>query len=113
VSGRHITTAARVWRQGHATVLLLDRPPSAGLAAALRRAGVRHVDVLAVATADSRMGHAIDDLVPALHPGVIFGPPGFHRPHVVVATPGTQVRAGGLSVDATGQDPVRFSITSR
>jgi competence protein ComEC len=113
VDGRHITAAARVWRHGHATVLVLERAPPPGLPGALRRAGVRHVDVLAVTKADSQMGHALDDLLPALRPGVILSPPGFHRPHVVVAVPGTHVTVGGLLVEASGEDPVRFSITPR
>jgi competence protein ComEC len=113
ITGQHVTAAARVWRRGHATVLVLDRVPPAGLSGALRHVGVHHVDVLAVATADSRMGHALDDLLPTLRPALLLSPPGFHRPHLVVTAPGTRVAVGGLQVDMAGHDPVRFSITRR
>jgi len=113
VTAQPLTTAARLWRTGNATVVVLDRPPSPGLAAALRRAGVRHVDILAIASVDSRMGHALDDLIPAVRPAVILSPPGFHRPNLVVAGPGTSVAAGGLVVRANADDPVRFSVASR
>ena len=113
VGGAQITTAARLWRRGGATVVVVERVPSPGLAAALRRAGVRRVDVLAMASADSRMGHALDDLLPVLRPQAILSPPGFHRPHLVVTSPGTRVAVGGLVVEATSAPPVRFSITPR
>ncbi|HZQ83833.1 MAG TPA: ComEC/Rec2 family competence protein, partial [Acidimicrobiales bacterium] len=122
VDGKAVTAAARVWRRGPATVVVLDRPPSAGLAAALRREHITHVDVLALSSADSRMGHALDDLIPAVHPGLILSPPGFHRPHLAVASPGTTVTVGSLVVRAAadaapgaagGGSPVRFSVVSR
>ncbi|MBV8691535.1 MAG: ComEC/Rec2 family competence protein [Actinobacteria bacterium] len=113
VTAQPVTSAAHLWRRGSATVVVLDRPPSAGFLAALRRAHVTHVDVLALASADSRMGHALDDLIPAVNPGLIVSPPGFHRPHLAVATPGTEVAVGGLVVRADGESPVRFSVVSR
>lgn len=113
VTGQQLTAAARLWRHDHATVVVLDHPPPPGLAAALRKAGVRRVDVLAVTSVDSPMGHALDDLIPAVHPAVILSPPGFHRPHLVVARPGTSVAAGGLVVNAHAGEPVRFTVASR
>jgi hypothetical protein len=113
VTAQPLTTAARLWRSGNATVVVLDQPPSPGLAAALRRARIRRVDVLAVTSVDSRMGHALDDLIPAVHPAIILSPPGFHRPNVVVAGPGTTVAAGRFVVSASADDPVRFSVAPR
>jgi competence protein ComEC len=105
IAGRAVTPAARLWRRHGATVVVLSRPPSAGLSSALRRAGVHRLDVLAVPKVDSTMGHALDDIQAAVHPRVILSPPGFHRAHLVVAVAGARVTVGRLRVDVTTAGP--------
>ncbi len=92
-----VAHGADLWRQGGASVLVVDRPRARALLSGLRRAGVRHIDVVAVRSPGRSAGPA---LAPVLdrHPARVVLTP-------ATATPGSTVTVGGLRVDVVSVRP--------
>ncbi|MDP8976567.1 MAG: ComEC/Rec2 family competence protein [Actinomycetota bacterium] len=94
---RSLADGADLWRRGGAVVLVVDRPRPRALLSGLRRAGVRHLDVVAVRSPGRSAGPA---LAPVLdrHPARVLLTP-------ATATPGSSLTAGGLRVDVVSVRP--------
>ncbi|MDP8991841.1 MAG: hypothetical protein M3N31_02115, partial [Actinomycetota bacterium] len=95
--GTAVARGARLWRQGGATVLVVDRSRAGHLLSGLRRAEVRSVDVVAVRSASPR---AVQALGPVLerHPARLVLTP-------ATARSGTALTVGGLRVEVVATRP--------
>ncbi|HEX2063879.1 MAG TPA: hypothetical protein VHE80_05615, partial [Acidimicrobiales bacterium] len=95
--GGPVADGARLWRSGHATVLVVDRARTGPLLAGLRRAGVRGVDVVAVRSASATAAASMVPVLERHRPGAVLTP--------ATAAPGTSLAVGRLRVDVTATRP--------
>ena len=95
--GTTVARGARLWREGGATVLVVDRSRAGPLLSGLRGAKVRSVDVVAVRSASPR---AVQAMGPVLerHPARLVLTP-------ATARSGTALTVGGLRVDVVATRP--------
>jgi competence protein ComEC len=99
VGGRSIVPGARLWRDGGASVLVVDdlRASPEGLLSSLHLADVRRLDVLVLARPGPTASSDVAALLNRFPPALILAPAGHRlRGEVVVPPPGSEVTAGGL-----------------
>lgn len=97
VAGRPLAGDARLWRRGPATVLVVGRPRTGPLLAALRTSGVRGIGVVAL-TSPSRSAKGELDRVLARHPARLVLT-------TADAVPGATVTVGALRVTVVSVEP--------
>ena len=105
--GRVLVSGARLWRDGGASVIVVDdlRASPEALLSSLHLADVRTVDVLVVLRPGSAAAADVDALLRRFHPKLVLAPAGHRlRGEVAVPPPGSQVSAGALvvTIDADG-----------
>lgn len=111
VPGRHpaeegttIAAGAQLWRRGPATVLVLAGNADGGrLLEALRRRGVRRVDVLVLRSGGSGGAHLAALVRHRAEVRLALAPEGHRVPEARAFTPGQRVRAGPLEVVGEGR----------
>lgn len=99
VAGRSVVAGARLWRDGGASVLVVDdlRASPEALLSALHMADVRRLDVLVVIRPGVAAATDVAALVRRFPPRLLLGPTGHRLPgEVVVPAAGAEVVAGGL-----------------
>jgi hypothetical protein len=99
VHDRTIVPGARLWRDGGASVLVVDdlRASPEALLSSLHQADVRRVDVLVVTRAGSAAAADVEALLRRFPPRLVLAPAGHRvRGEVVVPPPGSEVGAGRL-----------------
>ena len=101
IDGRSVVAGARLWRDGGASVLVVDdlRASPEALLSALHMADVRRLDVLVVVRPGVAAATDVAALVRRFPPRLVLGPMG-HRlsGEVVVPPAGAIVAAGGLII---------------
>jgi competence protein ComEC len=101
VHGRTLVTGARLWRDGGASVLVVDdlQASPAALLSSLHNADVRTLDVLVVTRPGPAAASDVAAVLRRFPPRLVLGPPGNRVAGVVtVPPPGSQVVAGSLVV---------------
>lgn len=101
VDGRSVVAGARLWRNGGASVLVVDdlRASPEALLSSLHLADVRRIDVLVVTRPGSAAASDVAALLRRFPPRLILAPAGHRVPgDVVVPPPGSDVAAGGLTL---------------
>ena len=106
LDGRQVAAGARVWRDGGATVLVVDgaRSPAA-LLAGLRDAAVRRLDAVVVGRPGSGAAGVVEPAVHRYGPPVVLAPAGSPLPGATVPAKGTRVRLGSLTVTVVRDRP--------
>ena len=101
IDGRRLVAGARLWRDGGASVLVVDdlRASPEALLSALHMADVRRIDVLVVVRPGVAAASDVSALVRRFPPRLVLGPTGHRlRGEVVVPQAGAEVSAGSLVV---------------
>jgi hypothetical protein len=106
VEGTELTTGARLWRRGGATVLVVDGARSAGaLLGALHTAAVRRLDVVVVTRPGRAAAGVVGPLLLRFPPGLLLAPAGSPLAGPAVPEAGTTVRVGPLTVEVDAVEP--------
>ncbi|MGH9266198.1 MAG: ComEC/Rec2 family competence protein, partial [Acidimicrobiales bacterium] len=108
VDGRSVVAGARLWRDGGATVLVVDdlRASPEALLSSLHQADVRRLDVLVVTRPGRAAASDVDALLRRFPPRLVLGPAGHGLPgEVAVPPPRSQVNAGPLLVTLDNDGP--------
>jgi competence protein ComEC len=111
--GRTLVTGARLWRDGGATVVVVDdlKASAAALLSSLHNADVVRVDVLVVTRPGVAAAGNVDALLRRFPPRLLLGPAGNRLPGAVAVPPaGSSVVAGSLLVTFGGDGP-RLTVT--
>ena len=115
VDGRSLVPGARLWRDGGASVLVVDdlRASPEALLSALHMADVRRIDVLVVVRPGVAAATDVAALLRRFPPRLVVGPAG-HRlgPKVVVPPVGAHTAAGSLVVHFPETSP-RLTVDVR
>ena len=101
VDGRSLVAGARLWRDGRATVLVVDdlRASPEALLSSLHVHDVRRLTVLIVTRPGRAAASDVSALLRRFPPQLVLGPAGHGLPgEVAVPPPGSQVSAGRLVV---------------
>ena len=101
VDGRSLVPGARLWREGGASVLVVDdlRASPEALLSALHMADVRRIDVLVVVRPGVAAATDVNALLRRFPPRLVLGPTGHRLPGEVVVPPeGSELAVGGLVV---------------
>ena len=106
LDGRTVAPGARLWRDGGATVLVVDgaRSPAAILAG-LRDAAVRRLDAIVVGRPGSGAAGVVEPAVHRYGPAVVLAPAGSPLPGATAPEKGTLVRLGSLTVTIVHDRP--------
>jgi len=111
--GRTLVPGARLWRDGGATVVVIDdlQASPAALLSSLHDADVRVLDVVVVTRPGVAAASDADALLRRFPPRLLLGPPGHRLPGDVSVPPaGSQVEVGGLVVGFNDDGP-RLTVT--
>ncbi|HEX2047114.1 MAG TPA: ComEC/Rec2 family competence protein [Acidimicrobiales bacterium] len=106
--GRVLVPGARLWRDGGASVIVVDdlRASPEALLSSLHLADVRTVDVLVVLRPGSAAATDVDPLLRRFPPRLVLAPAGHRLPgDVAVPPPGSRVSAGPLVVTIHADGP--------
>jgi len=98
--GRSVGRGATLWRQGGATVVLLDGASGAAdrIMSALRAAGVRAIDVLVVSRPTSTEARLAETLQRRFPARLVLGPPRTRLLGAQSPPPGAAIAVGGLTL---------------
>jgi len=112
VDASPVGRGATLWREGDATVVVLDGAAGAPdrLMSALHAAGVRDLDILVASrpgTNEARAAEVVQRRFPA---GVVLGPPKTKVLGAVVPPDGSEIQLGGLTLHIA-HDGDRISVT--
>lgn len=103
---RELTSGVRLWRNGGATVVTLSGSIDEGrILTALRRSGVRRVDILVLRSGGRGGARLADAVRHRSHVGSIVAPPGHAVAGAITAATGQRIRAGPLEVVVSAAGP--------
>ena len=108
IDDRSVVPGARLWRDGGASVLVVDdlRASPEALLSSLHLADVRRLDVLVVTRPGPAASADVSALLRRFPPRLVLAPPGHRlRGEVVVPPPGSEVATGRLVVDVEEASP--------
>lgn len=111
LDGRPVSAGARLWREGGATVLVVDggRAPPATLLSGLRAAGVRRLDVVVATRAGRAVATSLGPVLRRFPARLVLAPSGDDLAGAVVPLSGSRIQVGRLSVE-TGQVDPRLEV---
>ncbi|MGH9189885.1 MAG: ComEC/Rec2 family competence protein [Acidimicrobiales bacterium] len=111
LDGRPVSAGARLWREGAATVLVVDGglTTPATLLSGLRAAGVRRLDVVVATRASRAVATSLGPVLRRFPARLVLAPSGDDLTGAVVPLPGSLTRVGRLSVE-TGQVQPRLEV---
>lgn len=100
VDAESVGRGATLWRDGQATVVVLDGAAGAPdrLMSALQAAGVRNLDILVASRPGTNEARAADVLQRRFPAGVVLGPPKSKVLGAVVPPDGSDIQLGGLTL---------------
>ncbi|HEX8771831.1 MAG TPA: dihydropteroate synthase, partial [Acidimicrobiales bacterium] len=105
-NGTEIATGARLWRQGSATVLVVDGTASpARLLSAMHTHGVHRIDALIVLRPGAAAARAVTPLMARFPPRFILAPEGGRLRGAVVPEMGAEYAVGPLVVQVGAMKP--------
>jgi len=118
VDGRQLVAGARLWRQGAATVLVVDgsTTTSGRLLSALHDLDVRRLDVVVMARPGVAAARWIEPVLRRFPARLVLAPPGHRLVGALVPAEGSRIAAGPIAVDVDQVGPrlvVRVGLGSR
>ena len=107
VDGRTLVAGAHLWRDGGATVLIVDgsTTTSGRLLSALHALDVRRLDVVVVARPGVAAARWMEPVLRRFPARLLLAPPGHRLAGAVIPAAGTRIVAGRLAVDINAISP--------